>query len=60
MDRGQMSKAGFEMILARQMSDAEKRKRADYIVETLTLDTARAAVRDIVQQLRDTHAPDRS
>jgi dephospho-CoA kinase len=60
MDRGQMSKAGFEMILARQMSDAEKRKRADYIVETLTLDTARVAVRDIVQQLRDTHAPDRS
>lgn len=60
MARGEMSEADFEMILARQMPDAEKRKRADYIVETLTLDTARAAVRDIVQQLRDTHAPDRS
>ena len=56
--RGEMSEADFDMIHARQMPDAEKRKRADYIVETLTLDTARAAVRDIVQQLRDTHAPD--
>ena len=56
--RGEMSEADFDMIDARQMPDAEKRKRADYIVETLTLDTARAAVRDIVQQLRDTHAPD--
>ena len=53
-----MSEADFDMIHARQMPDAEKRKRADYIVETLTLDTARATVRDIVQQLRDTHAPD--
>ena len=58
--RGEMSEADFDMIHARQMPDAEKRKRADYIVETLTLDTARAVVRDIVQQLRDTHAPDRS
>ena len=56
--RGEMSEADFDMIHARQMPDAEKRKRADYIVETLTLDTARAVVRDIVQQLRDTHAPD--
>ena len=56
--RGEMSESDFDMIHARQMPDAEKRKRADYIVETLTLDTARAAVRDIVQQLRDTHAPD--
>lgn len=60
MARREMFEADFEMILARQLPDAEKRKRADYIVETLTLDTARAAVRDIVQQLRDTHAPDRS
>jgi dephospho-CoA kinase len=60
MARGEMSEADFDMILARQLPDAEKRKRADYIVETLTLDIARAAVRDIVQQLRDTHAPDRS
>ena len=58
MDRDQMSEANFDMILARQMPDDEKRKYADYIVETLTLDTTRASVRDIVQQLRDTHAPD--
>ena len=58
MARREMSEADFDIIDARQMPEAEKRKRADYIVETLTLDTARAAVRDIVQQLRDTHAPD--
>ena len=39
----------FEAILARQLPDAEKRRRADFIVETgHGLDVARAAVRDIV------------
>ena len=56
MARGEMSEADFEMILSRQLPDAEKRKRADFIVETLSLDTARAAVRDIVKQLRANHA----
>ncbi len=56
MARGEMSEADFEMILSRQLPDAEKRKRADYIVETLSLETARAAVRDIVKQLRANHA----
>ncbi len=56
MARGEMSQADFEMILSRQLPDDEKRKRADLIIETLTLDTARAAVRDIVKQLRARHA----
>lgn len=56
MARGEMSQADFEMILSRQLPDDEKRKRADFIIETLTLDTARAAVRDIVKQLRARHA----
>lgn len=56
MARDEMSQADFEMILSRQLPDDEKRKRADFIIETLTLDTARAAVRDIVKQLRARHA----
>ena len=39
----------FEAILARQLPDAEKRRCADFIIETgHGLDMARAAVRDIV------------
>lgn len=56
MARGEMSQADFEMILSRQLPDVEKRKRADFIIETLSLDTARTAVRDIVKQLRANHA----
>ena len=60
LDRKQMSEADLDMFLSRQMPDAEKRKRADYIVETLTLDSARASVRHILQKLRDRHASNRS
>ncbi len=45
--RGEMTTAEFEMILARQMPDAEKQARADYIIETLTPDGVRAAVNAI-------------
>ena len=50
--RGEMSQAEFDLILARQMPDAEKRARADYIVETISLDAARAAVRAICADIR--------
>ncbi|WP_411838042.1 dephospho-CoA kinase [Paracoccus sp. ME4] len=39
------------MILARQMPDAEKRARADWIIPTDSLDGARAAVARIVQEI---------
>lgn len=46
-----MSEADLAMILARQMPDAEKRKHADFIIETNTLDHARAQVQAIVRKL---------
>jgi len=52
MSRPDMSTEKFEMILSRQTPDAEKRKRADYVVETdKGLDFARAQVQDIMNDL---------
>ena len=50
--RGEMTAAEFEVILCRQMPDAEKRARADYVIETTTLDAAGAAVRAICADIR--------
>ena len=50
--RGEMSEAEFDLILARQMPDAEKRVRADYIIETISLDGARQSVRAICTDIR--------
>jgi dephospho-CoA kinase len=47
--RGTMTEAEFDAILARQMPDAEKRRRADRVIETLDVETARAAVADIMR-----------
>ena len=44
-----MTRERFEAILARQTPDAEKRRRADFIVDTgQGLEAARARVREIV------------
>lgn len=51
-----MTEALFQTILARQMPDAEKRARATYVIETLTLDGARASVHRLLTELRQAHA----
>lgn len=51
LSRG-MSEADFNLILSRQMPDADKRARADYIIPTTGLDTARAAVKDVLVDIR--------
>ena len=53
LSRGTMDAATLDIILAKQMPDAEKRKRADYIVETTTLDAARAKVQTVINQIRE-------
>jgi dephospho-CoA kinase len=57
LERG-MTDAEFQIILARQMPDAEKRARADYIIPTTSLDTARAAVNDVIRDIRRRMGPD--
>ncbi|WP_120500008.1 dephospho-CoA kinase [Roseovarius sp. EL26] len=49
-----MTEAHFQIILSKQMPDAEKRERADYIVETTTLDHAKQQVHMIVSEIRET------
>jgi len=47
--RGTMTHEALDAILARQLPDAEKRKRADFVVDTSHgLDPVRARIRDIL------------
>jgi len=47
-----MSAAQFESLLSRQMPDAEKRRRADHLIETLTLEAAESAVQSLIRTIR--------
>jgi dephospho-CoA kinase len=50
LERPGMTEEKFAALLAKQMPDAEKRRRADFIVESSqSFDHARAQVRDILQ-----------
>ncbi|QOZ22379.1 MULTISPECIES: dephospho-CoA kinase [Bradyrhizobium] len=50
--RGTMDAAKLDAIIAKQMPDAEKRKRADFIVDTSHgLDPVRARIRDILAEV---------
>lgn len=51
LERGTMSPEALDLILSRQMPDAEKRARADYVIETRTLEQTRAAVQELVAKL---------
>jgi dephospho-CoA kinase len=52
MERAGMTREKLLALLAKQMPDAEKRKRADFIVDTSQgLDSARAQVRAILEKV---------
>lgn len=52
LERPDMTEEKFAAILSRQMPDAEKRRRADFVVDTSKgFDQARAQVRDILARV---------
>ena len=51
LDRGTMTVAQFETIFAKQVPDAEKRARADFIIDTSTTTSARETVTAILDKL---------
>lgn len=42
----------FQHLLAQQMPDADKRSRADYVIDTTTLEDARRSVHNILRDIR--------
>jgi dephospho-CoA kinase len=53
LERAGMTAEKFEALMRKQMPDAEKRRRADFIVDTSqSLDSARAQVRAILVSVR--------
>lgn len=47
-----MTEATLTQLLARQLPDAEKRARATHLIETRDMESARAAVRDVIAGIR--------
>ena len=54
MERPGMTEDHFNRILAAQMADAEKRARADHVIETTSMEAARDAVKRLLKEI----APD--
>ena len=56
LERPGMTEAQLDLILSRQMPDAEKRARASYVIETTALEPTRQAVQDLIAKLGSKHA----
>lgn len=52
LDRGTMSEAQFESILAKQMPIADKIAKSDYVIETGTMEHALAQVQDVIADIK--------
>ncbi|MBV1866415.1 MAG: dephospho-CoA kinase, partial [Marinosulfonomonas sp.] len=53
LERPGMSEAMLNTILTKQLPDAQKRSRADFIVPTQTLEEAQNAVQDVLKQISE-------
>ena len=53
LERGTITEAQFNQILAKQMPDAQKRARADHVILTDTVEHAREQVQSIVKHIRE-------
>ncbi len=56
LSRPGMTERDLKAILSRQLPDAEKRRRADWVIETTGLEPARAAVRALIAEIGGRHA----
>lgn len=56
MARPGMTEAQFETLLARQLPDAEKRRRATHVIETTSLDAVQKAVQELIVRIRGQNA----
>ncbi|KIN65751.1 Dephospho-CoA kinase [Sulfitobacter noctilucae] len=53
MARGVMTETQFELIRSKQLPAATKAERADYVINTDTMDQAREQVRNVVRDIRE-------
>lgn len=52
LSRPGVTQEQFEFILSRQMSDSEKRSKADHLIETLSLEQTRDDVTKLIKEIR--------
>ena len=52
-----MTEAQLDLVLSRQMTDADRRARADFVIDTTTPATARAGVARVLAAIRDRIGP---
>jgi dephospho-CoA kinase len=52
LSRGTMDEDTFNLILSKQMPDAQKRQRADHVIQTTSIENARKQVQKILHYIR--------